>query len=314
MAMKKKTTIANLILLSVAFVWGATFVLVEHAIAFFPPFLFNSIRFLLAAITLWLIIIIFFSNQIKQINMKMIGAGVILGIWLFGGFMSQTIGLLYTTSGKAGFITGLSVVLVPIFSYFLLKLKLKKNAVIGISISTVGLYLLTFGDIAGVNIGDLFVFFCAIFFALQIVFTGKYAPHYATLVLATVQISTVAVFCIIGAIMNGEWAVLRENPHFLFEPAVLWGIIICALLATSFAYVAQTELQKFSTPTQVALIFATEPVFAALADFLWNDRWLTTISLLGCLFILGGMILSELQWGGKKKYKNVFTNQESKGV
>lgn len=312
MAMNKKTWTANFILLLIAFIWGGTFVLVENAISFFPPFLFNSVRFWLAAAALWLIIGTSYRAQLSQISKHLILAGFILGVCLFAGFITQTIGLIYTTSGKAGFITGLNVVLVPFLSSLLLKIKLKKNALLGICLSTIGLYLLAFGDLSAFNQGDLYVLLCALFFALQIVLTSKYAPHYPTLILATIQVTTVALLCSLGSLFNGEWNILFGEIHLLLEPAVFWALLICALLATAFAYVAQTELQRFTTPTQVALIFATEPVFAALADYWWNGRILPTLSLLGCLFILLGMILAELEGKGKKKCPTVYINQENK--
>jgi drug/metabolite transporter (DMT)-like permease len=299
--MKTKTWIADIILLFVAFIWGATFVLVENAIAYLPPFLFNSIRFFLAALALFIILFFFYRRLLLAIDWKLIGAGVILGIWLFSGYLFQTVGLLYTTSSKAGFITGLSVVLVPLFAYFLLKQSVTRNALFGSILALFGLYLLTFGDISGMNIGDLLVLFCAISFALQIVLTGKYAPHYPTLVLAFIQISTVAVLSSIGALVKGEWMILVQRPAVLLEPVIIFAMLVCAILATAFAYMAQTELQKFTTPTRVALIFATEPVFAALTDIWWNGRWLSLAGGLGCLLILGGMILSELKWRGKKR-------------
>lgn len=298
--MIKNRWIADLILLLVAFVWGTTFVLVESAIVFLPPFLFNSIRFLFASFSLLLILLIFYRRLLQTIDWKLIGAGILLGIWLFSGYLFQTVGLIYTTSSKAGFITGLSVVLVPLFSYFLLKQRISRNALLGVILATFGLYLLTFGDVTGVNLGDLLVLFCAISFALQIVCTGKYAPHFATLTLAFVQIMTVAVLSSLGAIITGEWFVLAEQPLLLLEPVVLFALLICAIPATAFAFVAQTELQKYTTPTRVALIFATEPVFAAITDTWWNGRWLSIIGITGCLFILGGMILAELKWRAKQ--------------
>jgi len=298
--MNKKTLTADLTLLLVAFVWGATFVLVENAIAFLPPFLFNAIRFILASVSLFLVLIIFYRRHLVQLNWKIVVAGMVLGVWLFSGYLFQTAGLLYTTSSKAGFITGLSVVMVPLFSFVLLKQKISFNAAMGIMLATVGLYLLTAGDISGLNIGDILVFFCAVSFALQIVLTGKYAPQYNTMSLAFVQITTVAVLSSIGALFKGEWSLLIEKPEYLSEGIVIWALIICALPATVFAFVAQTELQAYTTPTRVALIFATEPVFAALTDGFYNKNWLTSIGLIGCAFIIAGMILSEFKWKGKQ--------------
>lgn len=111
---------ADISLLFVAFVWGATFVVVQNAIAFLPPLLFNGVRFAIASILLWIWVFIF---ERKPLDKQLIRAGFILGIWLCLGYAFQTIGLLYTTSSKAGFITGLNVVLVPFLSFMILKQK-----------------------------------------------------------------------------------------------------------------------------------------------------------------------------------------------
>ncbi|WP_025027446.1 DMT family transporter [Caldalkalibacillus mannanilyticus] len=299
--MKNRPLLADFILLLVAFVWGATFVLVENAIAFLPPFLFNALRFTLASVSLFIVIFIFYRRQLMAIDWKLMIAGIILGVWLFSGYLFQTAGLLYTSSSKAGFITGLSVVLVPLFSFLIMKQKISINAALGIIVATAGLYLLTAGDVSGVNLGDMLVFFCAISFALQIVLTGKYAPQFPALILAFVQISTVALLSCIGAAFQNEWSIVLDSPDILLENVVLWALLICALPATVFAFVAQTELQTYTTPTRVALIFATEPVFAGLTDGLWNQNWLSSLGVIGCLLILAGMILSELKftWGEK---------------
>ena len=117
----------------------------------------------------------FKRNQLKECNRKLIFSGIFIGFWLFVGYATQTAGLLFTTSSKAGFITGLSVVLVPLFSLLLLKQKPSKNAILGIVVATAGLYLLTMTDSVSLTIGDGLVFICAIAFALQIIFTGKYS-------------------------------------------------------------------------------------------------------------------------------------------
>jgi drug/metabolite transporter (DMT)-like permease len=182
----KKPLFADLSLLLVAIIWGTTFVLVQNAIDFLEPFSFNSIRFLTAAILLFLWLILSDKKQLKQVDVKIILSGVFIGFWLYLGYATQTIGLLYTTTSKAGFITGLSVVLIPLFSMFILKHFPSKIAVFGVLTATIGLFLLTMTDVASLNNGDGFVFICAISFALQIIFTGKFASIYPTLLLTVI--------------------------------------------------------------------------------------------------------------------------------
>jgi drug/metabolite transporter (DMT)-like permease len=288
-----RSVMADLSLLMVAMVWGTTFVIVQGAIATLPPLTFNAIRFFIASLFLALFIIIFFREQLQAVTKRMVLSGVILGVWLFGGYGFQTVGLLYTTSSKAGFITGLSVVLVPIFTLLLLRQRLKWPSIFGVVFATIGLYLLTLGDSLVLNKGDILVFLCAISFALQITLTGKYAPHYPALVLALIQIFTVSILSSVGAVLTEDWTKGFDS-GVLLQSNVLWALIITSILATAIAYVTQTVCQRFTTPTRVALIYAMEPVFAALAAFMWTEETLGVKAVLGCLLIFIGMIFAEL--------------------
>ncbi|MDP5275845.1 DMT family transporter [Chengkuizengella axinellae] len=298
--MLKKSVLADGVLLLVAFVWGTTFVLVQNAISFLHPFSFNGIRFLIAGLFLLLFILLYKLKLLKEIDRSLLISGMVLGIWLFLGYAFQTFGLLYTTSSKAGFITGLSVVLVPLFAVFLTKSKLTRNGIIGALVATVGLYMLTIGDRISMNNGDVLVFFCAISFAMHIILTGKYTNRYSSLLLTVIQVFTVSILSLLLAFLFEDWeSQLQFN--ILFKNEVFIALGITSIFATALAFLAQTTFQKSTTPTRVALIFATEPVFAALAGYLWANEQLSHIAIIGCICIFVGMICSELP----QKKKNV---------
>jgi drug/metabolite transporter (DMT)-like permease len=289
----KKPVVADLSLLLVTIIWGSTFVLVQNAIDFLEPFSFNSIRFLAAAILLIVCLLIFEKGQIKQLNLKLLLSGVFIGFWLFLGYATQTIGLLYTTSSKAGFITGLNVVLVPLFSMMLLKQFPNRNAVLGVLTATIGLFLLTMTDVTSLNIGDGFVLICAVSFALQIIYTGKFSNKYPTLLLTVIQISTVAILSIISSIIFEDWR-KSFNPDILLTKDVLIALVITSIFATALAFLIQTNFQKYTSATRVALIFAMEPVFAAITGYYWADERLSYSALVGCILIFAGMIFAEM--------------------
>lgn len=297
--MQSKTKLADVILLVVAFIWGATFVIVQNAISFLEPHSFNSIRFGIAAIFLGAILVISYREQLKAFNLKILVSGILLGFWLFIGYAFQTLGLLYTTSSKAGFITGLSVILVPVFAFLLLKTKLNLQVYLGVIAATIGLYLLTMSGGSSVNIGDLLVLVCAIGFAMQIILTGKYSSNYPTLLLTVIQITCVSILSGICAVLFEEYQKAFE-PSIIFQPEVIFALAITSLFATAFAFFAQTHFQKFTTATHTALIFATEPVFAAITAYFWLGETLGINGLVGSLLIFIGMILAELP---TKKFK-----------
>ncbi|MEK3990922.1 DMT family transporter [Robertmurraya sp. FSL R5-0851] len=302
----KKSLFADISLLLVALVWGSTFVLVQNAIASLPPNAFNSIRFFIAALILGGWLLIFERKQLVQLNRSILTSGILLGGWLFAGYAFQTVGLLYTSSSKAGFITGLSVVLVPLFSLFLLKQRPTRNALIGVGIATIGLYLLTLTDITALNRGDAFVLACAIGFAMHIIFTGRYSEKFPTLLLTVIQIFTVSVLSGLLALFTEDYS-LAFRLDILGQQDVLIALLITSIFATAIAFFAQTSFQKYTTPTRVALIFAMEPVFAAITAYVWADERLTSHALLGCLCIFAGMIFAELP---VKKKHSIYTEKK----
>jgi drug/metabolite transporter (DMT)-like permease len=289
----KRIWLADGSLLFVAFIWGATFVIVQQAIAYLPPLSFNGIRFLLATLALTGWLLVFNRRQLHMLTKKTWLHGALMGLCLFGGYAFQTVGLLYITSSKAGFITGLSVVLVPLFSFLLFKQKLKVNGMTGIAIATAGLYLLTLGDKLTIGKGDFLILLCAVSFALHILVTGLYSQHHPTLLLTIVQLFTVTILCTIFSFFLEDWHSALQ-PAMLFKQHIIIALLITSLLATALAFLVQTSVQQYTTATRVALIFAMEPVFAALAGFFWANERLTALGMIGCLCIFAGMIITEL--------------------
>lgn len=289
----KKSITADISLMLVALVWGATFVLVQNAISTLKPFSFNGVRFLIATLLLGGWLLLFSREQLKHLNRKVLLAGFFMGFWLFLGYATQTMGLLFTTSSNAGFITGLSVVLVPFFSFLLLKQRPGTNAIIGVLIATGGLYLLTMTNSTSFNIGDGLVFLCAISFALQIIVTGKYSGSYPSLLLTVIQIATVAILSIISAFVFEDWH-QALSLKVLLHGKVFAALLVTSIFATALAFFAQTTFQKYTTATRVALIFALEPVFAAITAYFWGGERLTSTAILGCGLIFAGMVLAEL--------------------
>lgn len=289
----RRIVLADGTLISVAAVWGLTFVTVKNAISLLPPFSFNFYRFSLAAI----VMLLFAVPRCKTINKSTAGAGLLLGVFLFGGYSFQTMGLLYTSASNAGFITGLSVVFVPLIGTFLSKRLPDTGIVLGVICATGGLALITAGDLQHFNTGDILVFFCAVSFALHIVFVGKFSPRHSTVWLVTLQIAAVAV-------LSGIFAYFFEAGSNQFVPAVWPALVITALFATCLAFFLQNFMQRFTTPGHTAIIFTSEPVFAAFFAVLLLKETLLPGAYWGGALILAGMLLAEfgsLPWLKTKK-------------
>ncbi len=288
---------ADFFLLIVAFIWGSTFVLVQNAIQDLPPFSFNTIRFFLASLTM-LFVMKFVRRPISITwSKKTVMYGVLLGGMLHLGYTTQTIALLYSTSSKVGFITGLNVVFVPIISFLFMKQRPERYTVLGIMIAVIGLYFLTLADSFTVGQGDFLAFICAICFAAHIVFTGKYAPFHSIFVLTIVQLLTVSILSFVSAL----WT--ESIDYIILTKSSVWiALVITAIFATALAFFLQTHFQKQTKPTHVALIFATEPVFAAIFGMLVNHEVLTGKAVTGCVLIFIGIILAELPISAIKQF------------
>jgi drug/metabolite transporter (DMT)-like permease len=274
---------ADLTLGIVALIWGSTFVTVQNALDAVGPLTFVAWRFMLASALL----IALFHRRLRAITRQEALSGGLLGVWLAGGYIFQTIGLQTTTTAKTGFITGLSVVIVPVLATVLLRRPPGRWPVVGIAAATVGLAVLSLNRDLSVSAGDLWVLACALMFALQIVTVARFSPQYDPIRLSVAQIAAVAV--------------LATGSAFTFEtpaidlPVETWGAIaFTGVVATALVYSLQVYVQRFTTPTHTALLFSLEPVFAALFGWWLAHEALGAKELIGCGMILAGMIVAEL--------------------
>ncbi|APZ42904.1 DMT family transporter [Acidihalobacter ferrooxydans] len=285
----------RLALLSVSAVWGLTFVVVADAVAVTNPFMFNAARFVLGAALVGVVVALRGGLRRGAGAGRSVGDGLVLGGVLFGGFITQTIGLQSTTPGKAGFITGLSVVLVPFLSYAMFRTRLRLIETVSAALSVCGLFLLSLnGGVHQLVAGDAWVLLCTVFFGVHIVLTDRFVRREGVSVgvLTFVQLAVVALASLgFATVLDGN---LLGQAQALLDPRVYVGVLICGVLATAYAYLVQTGMQRRVNPAQVALIFIMEPVFAGLFDYLFNGQGLGWLQLLGAALIVFAMGLSEI--------------------
>jgi drug/metabolite transporter (DMT)-like permease len=213
-----------------------------------------------------------------------------LGILLFTGYAFQTWGLVFTTPSKSGFITGFSVILVPLIALFLGHPLRASNAA-GAGLGLLGLYFLVLpSGMGAVNRGDVLTLFGAMAFAVHIVLVGTYTRRYSFLHLAPGQILVVAVLATL-AVPVAPTSTLHWTGRLVF------AIVVTAIFATAFAFGTQVWAQQYTPPAHTALIFALEPVFAALTSRVVTREHMGGKVLLGSALILAGMVISEV-WGG----------------
>jgi drug/metabolite transporter (DMT)-like permease len=291
-------------LVAVNIIWGFGFVVVDEAINLMPVSTFNAFRFSLAALVL--LPLLFFSKRKKseqdayQVS-TLLKSGLALGLLLFLGFTLQTQGLLYTSVSNTGFITGLSVPLVPIFGLILFRKKVGMEVWLAAVIATVGLYFLTMGDKMEFNRGDILVAISAMCYALHITFMAKSSARFPVMLMSIIQLAAVGFYSTLYSCFEWLMEMNTQYPPVLAQLSnnkVLAALFYSAVFASAFAYWAQTASQRLIEPHKIALIFALEPIFAHLAAFLILAEHLGLQGWLGAALIISAMLYSEL--GGKK--------------
>lgn len=284
---------ADLLLLTVAIAWGVTFLMVQDAIDTTPVYAFLFFRFTLASILMFIISYRF----LNELNKKTILYGMILGILLFSAFATQTFGLIYTKSSIVAFITGLNVICVPFLTYLFFKDKIKLNVLIATVIAVIGLYLLTMSGTLEFQKGEFLTLICAILFALQIIFTGKFSKQVNVFMLVLFQLITVSILALIFSLLLDS-ATFNISYNYAFFKAV----IITAIFATVYAFLIQTYMQQFTTATKTAIIFTMEPVSAAIFAYFTANEVLTIVQFIGATLIILATLIAELKFNKKSKH------------
>ncbi|MFL6011085.1 MAG: DMT family transporter [Gaiellaceae bacterium] len=268
-------------LIAVTAVWGVTFVQVKDAVALYPLFAFLAVRFAIATLTL----AVPGTRRVRSLGRNGIAAGALLGLLLAAGYVLQTAGLQRTTVSSTGFITGMYVVLTPLIALALLRVRIAAAAWAGVVVSTLGLALLS-GIDAGSPGGDLLVLAGAAVYSLQIVLMERFAPRFDAVAFTLVEMAAAFAGLLVVALVRAELSV----PHGW----TVWGaLLVTGIFASALAFLVQTWAQRRTSATRTALVFAMEPVFAALFGITLASDRLGAVGWIGCAAIMVGIVLAE---------------------
>lgn len=288
----KKQLKGSLALLCGTFIWGSAFIAQSVGMDLIGPFTFQAIRCMLAVIFLFLITLIFDwkigiqQSLSKWKNKRLWMAGGICGCALFVAASLQQIGLVYTDPGKAGFLTAMYIVLVPMLGIFVHR-RPGLNAVISVVLALVGLYLLSFMGVTSINVGDLFLIGGALGFAVQILLIDRFAQDLDGLRLNCVQ-------ALVVAVLSVPFMLLTEELDMGNILACWLPLVFAGILSMGVAYSLQIVGQKNLEPTTASLIMSLESVFAALGGWLILHNTMTARELCGCVLVFAGVIISQL--------------------
>ena len=281
---------AELALALCTLLWGSTFVVVKSSLDHSSVFVFLALRFTVAGVCM----AVFRPRVFRVLQREEIFAGVRLGFFMFCGYAFQTAGLRYTTASNSGFITGSSVVLVPLILTLFWGKRVTSWIYFGTIAAGAGLYFLTVPvtGVAHLNRGDVLTFFAAISYAVHIILVGEYAREHSAAALSVLQVLACAVMAWLTAI--GADAIRWQRMRFASSSELWIGIAVCALFATAVAFSLQLWAQQYTTPSHAAILFTLEPVFAVITSYFVLGERLGLRSVAGAGMVLVGILAAEL--------------------
>ena len=289
----------NLILLLTAIIWGTSFISQKLGMNYIEPLTFGASRFLLGAGALIPVILAFDrlnkgkrsredkEEKCKYNNKDLIKGGVLCGVAVFLGASLQQWGLVYTTAGKAGFITALYVVIVPLLGIFMNK-KIDLFTGIGVLLAVIGLYFLSIQKGFTMEKGDAIVLIGTIFWALQIVVVDAYSDKTEGIKLSFVQFITAGILSAISAF-------IFETPDISSIIDCLGPILYTAIMVVGVAYTLQIIGQKYTNPTAAAIILSMESVFAVISGAIFLNELMSSRELMGCILMFVAVIITQVK-------------------
>ncbi len=282
-----KAWVADAALFVVVIVWGSTFLIIKSALPQTSPLFFLAMRFTCAAAALTLAVLL--RHELGDFVRGELWWGGLIGVALWLGFVLQTIGMDYTTASSAGFISSMSLVLVPLFSFFILHYRPTITAIIGIIVAIVGLFLLTVKGNFTVSAGDWLELGGTVPFALQIVLTSRFGKSFNPMRLALAEVSVCALLSLIASLIFelpvGGWRL---------SGGVIGAVVFLGVVATAIGLTVQTKAQDHTSAVHIALLFTMEPIAAAVFAYFFLGETLSMRALFGCTFIVAGMVLAQL--------------------
>ena len=293
----RKSLQSSVMLLITAWIWGVAFVAQSEGMNYVGGFTFNACRFIIGGIVL--IPCIFLLQKVnreqkKPLTMeekqarkrKGIVGGVCCGVFLCLASSLQQFGIAFTTVGKAGFITALYIILVPVLGLFMKK-KVGRNVWFSVGIAALGMYLLCIKEGFSVGKGDFLVFLCSIGFSLHILVIDYFSPKADGVVISCVQFFT-------AGIISGAGMFLFEQPSWGAITAAWMPVLYAGIMSCGVAYTLQVIAQKDIAPTIASLLMSLESVFSVLAGWLLLGQRSSGKELAGCVLVFVGIVLAQL--------------------
>lgn len=294
---RTKQIAANILMVVGSIIWGGAFVAQRLGADNLGAFSFGAIRFFIGCLVIVPIMLIMNKKRDKSLpdapKKDYVKGGLACGTALFLGAYFQQLGLSYTTAGKAGFVTALYIILVPIFGFILFKRRLSPRVMVATLAALIGIFLLCVAGDFGINIGDLYVFIGSLFWAAQILLIDRFAQRLDGLKFAVCEFFTCSLLSAIGM-------VFFETPTWANIKAAWIPILFCSVLSVGVGFTAQIICQKYTEPTVASLLMSSESVFSVIFGFLILHEALTGRQIIGCVLVFGAVLLAQITPGQRK--------------
>ena len=293
--MKNKALFGSLLLVLTAMIWGTAFVFQRVGMERIEPITFNAARMALAAVAVGLLALPRVRLLTPETVKNTLIGGLCCGVCLAAASICQQTGLVYTTAGKAGFITGMYMLLVPVIGFLFFRQKNGPLVWLAVLIGVVGMYLLCMTEDFRLTYGDTWELLCALLFALHILCCAKFVQRADPVALSAVQF-------VAATVISAAAALALEQPSWDKLQSAAVPILYCGLLSGGLGYTLQIIAQRFTDPTVAALLMSLESVFAAIAGALLLQERLSVRETIGCVVMFAAIVLVQLPGG--KKVKN----------
>jgi len=286
----KMKNLGRLALFSAALLWGVSFVMMKNILDNISPLYILAFRFTGAT----LILLPFCAKRLKNIDKSYLKGGLLMGVALFLAYAFQTYGLRYTTPGKNAFLTSIYCVITPFLYWIYIKKKPDKFNWIAAFVCIIGIALITFYGSLIVALGDALTLICGFFFALHIVISARFVKNRDPLILAILQFATVAILTTIGAI-------LFESAPTVVTSTDILSVVFLTFVCTAGCLLLQAFGQKYTPPSQSAVILTFESVFGAMASVILMYEILTPRLTIGFALTFFAVLISETKLGFLRK-------------
>jgi drug/metabolite transporter (DMT)-like permease len=281
---------ADLLLLLVTVCWGSSYLFMKSGLNSVSEFNLIALRFGLA----FLVSAVIFHKRLLKVDRVTLRYGIILGIILFGVFAGIMFGLKTTSTSNAGFLVSMTVIFVPILSALIFKEKIPARIIMGVVLAITGIGFLTLDSRLVLQPGDLLCILAALLYAVYILVTGVATKVADTLNLGMIQLGAAA-----GTGLVFSW--IFESPQLPYTREGWISVLVLGLVCSAFGFICQPIAQKYTTPSHTGLIFALEPVFAALFGYLFASEVLPLKGYLGAALVLLGVLVAEIKINRREK-------------